>query len=75
MTWLVAVASLLATWLNVRGHVTCFWIWTATNAIWACTCFRHGLPAQGCLHLVYLVLALWGTRRWRNRVTAASPAS
>ena len=64
MTWLVAAASLLATWLNVRGHAGCFWIWILTNAVWSANCFRHGLPAQGCLHLVYFGLAVWGIRRW-----------
>ena len=67
MTWMVAVASLIGTWLNVRGHVACFWIWSGTNVIWATTCFTHDLPAQGCLHLIYLVLAVWGIGRWSAR--------
>jgi nicotinamide mononucleotide transporter len=71
MTWLVAIASLLGTWLNVRRHVGCFWIWSATNAVWSTTCFRHGLSAQGWLHLVYLGLAIWGIRRWSRHAPSA----
>jgi len=74
VTWIVAAASLFATWLNVRGHVECFWIWTFSNAVWAGICFAHDLPAQGCLHVVYLGLAVWGLQRWRDNSPAAAAA-
>lgn len=72
MTWLVAAASLLATWLNVRGQVASFWIWTATNATRAAVDFAHDLAAQACLHLVYVGLAVWGIRRWSRCPPAAA---
>ena len=75
MTWLVAGASLLATWLNIRGRVACFWIWTGTNGAWAVADWRHGLPAQACLHGVYLGLAVWGLRRWSRHPPAVARGS
>ena len=53
MTWLVAGASLVATWLNIRKTRACFLIWLGTNITWAIYDFAHGLPAQGCLMLAY----------------------
>ena len=67
MTWLVASASLFATWLNIRRIRACFAIWFATNVTWAGYDFTHGLPAQGCLMLTYAGLAVWGWRAWRPR--------
>jgi len=64
MTWLVAVASLTATWLNIRRIRICFAIWFGTNVTWAFYDFAHDLPAQGCLMLVYAGLAVWGWFAW-----------
>ena len=65
MTWLVAGASLFATWLNIRRVRACFGIWLCTNAAWAFYDFTHGLPAQGCLMLVYAALAVYGWKAWK----------
>ena len=67
MTWLVACASLLATWLNIRRARACFAIWAATNTSWAFYDFAHGLPAQGCLMTAYAGLAVWGFFAWGRR--------
>jgi nicotinamide riboside transporter PnuC len=64
MTWLVASASLFATWLNVRRVRACFAIWFCTNVTWAFYDFTHGLPAQGALMCVYACLAVYGWRAW-----------
>ncbi len=66
MTWLVAGASLLATWLNIRRARACFAIWCCTNLAWAAYDFAHGLPAQGYLMLVYAALAIYGWFAWRQ---------
>ena len=65
MSWVVAAASLVATWLNIRRTRACFAIWGCTNVAWACYDFGHGLPAQGCLMSVYAGLAVWGWFAWR----------
>ena len=67
MSWLVAGASLFATWLNIRRVRACFAIWFATNVTWSAYDFAHGLPAQGCLMLAYAGLAIWGWYAWRPR--------
>jgi hypothetical protein len=41
MTWLVASASLFATWLNIRKIRACFAIWFLTNVTWAGYDFAH----------------------------------
>lgn len=64
MTWLVATASLLATWLNIRRVRACFALWFCTNVTWAAYDFAHDLPAQGCLMIVYAGLAVWGWVAW-----------
>ncbi len=66
MTWLVAGASLFATWLNIRRVRACFAIWCCTNVAWASYDFAHGLPAQGILMAVYAGLAVWGWFAWRS---------
>ncbi len=67
MTWLIAAASLFATWLNIRKMRACFLIWLGTNIAWAIYDFAHGLPAQGSLMVVYAALAAWGWFAWRDR--------
>ncbi len=67
MTWLVAGASLFATWLNIRKVRLCFAIWLVTNLTWAAYDFTHHLPAQGVLMTVYAGLAVWGWFAWRKR--------
>lgn len=65
LQWIVAAASLIATWLNIRKARVCFVIWIFTNAFWAVADWRAGLPAQALLHAVYFGLAVWGVRAWR----------
>ncbi len=67
MTWLVACASLAATWLNIRRVRACFAIWFGTNVTWAAYDFAHGLPAQGALMCVYAMLAVYGFAAWGKR--------
>ena len=71
MTWLVAAASLTATWLNIRRVRACFAIWFCTNVAWAGYDFAHGLPAQGALMVVYAGLAVWGWIAWGRRRSEA----
>jgi hypothetical protein len=67
MTWLVACASLTATWLNIRKLRVSFAIWFCTNAAWAGYDFAHGLPAQGALMFAYAILAVYGFVAWGKR--------
>jgi hypothetical protein len=67
VTWLVACASLTATWMNIRKLRVSFAIWFFTNAAWAAYDFSHGLPAQGALMCVYATLAVYGFVHWGRR--------
>ena len=62
--WLVAIAALIAVWLNIRRHVACFWIWAGTNAVWTHADWTHGLHAQAALQAVYFVFSLYGIHAW-----------
>lgn len=62
--WLTSLAALVGVWLNIKKHVACFWLWAATNAVWAYADFRHGLPAQAALQAVYFTLSLYGIWKW-----------
>ena len=68
--WLTSIAALIGVWLNIKKHVACFWIWAATNAIWAYVDFIHGIPAQAALQVVYCALSIYGIRKWSGRKEA-----
>ena len=65
--WFTAFASLLGVWLNIKRNVACFYIWTATNGIWAVADATHGLLPQAALQLAYLALAIYGIVKWSRR--------
>ncbi|MBK9386436.1 MAG: nicotinamide mononucleotide transporter [Planctomycetes bacterium] len=68
LLWIVSAASLLATWLNIRGVRACFAIWAITNAVWASIDYVVGIYPQAALHAVYCALALYGFHHWGKRV-------
>lgn len=65
MTWLLACASLWATWLNVNKRRACFAIWFVTNAAWCLVDVLHGVYARAPLDAIYCGLAAWGWWSWR----------
>ena len=67
LLWLVALASLLGVWLNIQKHVACFWIWSATNAVWVYADLSHGIYPQAALQAVYFGLAVYGVHQWSRR--------
>lgn len=62
--WIVSAASLLATWLNVHRHASCFAIWIVTNASWAIVDALHHAWPRFALDIAYLALAAHGMVRW-----------
>ncbi len=66
LLWITAAASLLGVWLNIHRHVACFWIWSATNAVWAFADVTHGLLPQAALQVVYFGLSVYGIVKWRS---------
>ena len=50
-TWLLAVVSLVGTYLNIKKQKACFIIWGVTNALWVLYDFSIGAIAQAALML------------------------
>ncbi|MHC4732186.1 MAG: hypothetical protein ACYS6Z_16580 [Planctomycetota bacterium] len=73
MTWLVAAASLFATWLNIRRVRVCFAIWFVTNVSWCVVDCVYGVWARAPLDAIYAALAVWGWIAWGRRT--GSPSS
>jgi nicotinamide riboside transporter PnuC len=65
-TWLLTGLSLIGVILNIRKLRACFYIWLFTNAAWMIVDFHKGLPAQGCLFAIYVILAIWGIVAWKK---------
>lgn len=67
LTWILAVASLIGTWLNIKKVSICFAIWLVTNASWTIYDFYIGAYAQSALFLSYTILAAYGLYEWRYK--------
>jgi hypothetical protein len=68
-TWLLAVVSLVGTYLNIKKQKACFVIWRFTNALRVLYDFSIGAYAQAALMLCYFVLAVHGFYEWRKGTT------
>ncbi len=66
LLWITVAASLLGVWLNIQRHVACFWIWAASNVVWAFADVTHGLLPQAALQAVYFGLSIYGIVKWRK---------
>jgi nicotinamide riboside transporter PnuC len=64
--WLITLAALVATVLNIRRRRECFAVWVVTNTAWMVIDMQAGLPAQACLFAIYAVLAIWGLFAWAD---------
>ena len=62
--WMTSIASLIGVWLNIKKHVACFYIWTATNAIWAYVDLKHEIYPQAALQSIYFLMAIYGVCIW-----------
>ncbi len=65
-TWLLAVVSLVGTYLNIKKQKICFVIWGFTNALWVLYDASIGAIAQAALMFSYFVLAVHGFYEWRK---------
>lgn len=64
MLWLLTILSIIGVILNLKKKRSGFLFWIATNGAWAIVNFAKGIPEQGVLFTVYLVLAIWGYLEW-----------
>jgi nicotinamide riboside transporter PnuC len=70
LDYLLFIVTLVSIWgvvLNIYKDDRCFIIWIFSNSIWLIVDFWKGIPAQGCLFTVYVLLAIWGFTRWKKR--------
>jgi hypothetical protein len=65
-TWLLAIVSLVGTYLNIKKQKVCFVIWGVTNALWVLYDTSIGAYAQAALMLSYFVLAVHGFYEWKK---------
>jgi nicotinamide mononucleotide transporter len=60
--------SLLATWLQARGRIECWWTWIGVDLVSIPLYFSRGLPLTALLYVLFLALCLGGVRSWRRRM-------
>ena len=65
-TWLLALASLIATIANIHKRRWCFAVWICTNLSWAVYDASIHEYSQSALFACYAVLAAWGIVKWRK---------
>lgn len=66
ITWIVMVAALVGTWINIKQDHRCFYIWSVTNTFFCIYNASHEQYAQAFLFAVYFVLAVVGIVKWRK---------
>ena len=66
LTLFLVIASLIATYLNIKKKRVCFKIWLVTNTLWASYDFWIGAFWQGWLFVTYVGLAIYGIWSWRK---------
>jgi len=64
LIWILTAISLIGVWLNIRKNPWCFVLWIGTNGSWAAIDFYNGLPEQGVMFVVYLILSIYGLVKW-----------
>lgn len=73
--WTLVAASLVGVVLNIRKRRECFYVWTATNALWCAVDAWHGIWSQSILQGLYCGLAVWGLIEWKaKQLTAPVPS-
>ena len=75
LTWLLTGLSLIGVVLNIHKRQECFYIWAVTNTCWMLIDFKKGIPAQGVLFMVYVILAIYGIIMWKKKPNAKSKIS
>ena len=67
MDWIeptAAVFGLLAVWLNVRRHIACWPTGLVQVSLYLWVFYQAKLYSDFLLHMVYVVLQLWGWYHW-----------
>ena len=62
----ILVMSLAAFWLSARKHLENWMVWFVVDVISVAVYFAQGLSLYALLYLIYLGMAVWGFRTWRE---------
>lgn len=65
-TWAATIIALIGTVLNCKQIRVCFYLWTATNAMWFAWDRHSGLWSRCVLDAVQFGLAIWGIFEWKK---------
>lgn len=63
-TWIITAVSLTGTVLNVKKHISCFYLWAFGNIAWLAFDLWSGLFSRAVLDAVQLAFAVWGIVEW-----------
>jgi hypothetical protein len=66
LMWLVTIASIVGTVLNIQKKPVCFWIWLITNTLWTVYDIWIRNYSQAGLSAIYVGLAVWGILTWKK---------
>lgn len=69
---LTTVLSLIAQWLLNRKRIDNWWAWIAADVLYVGLYVRRGLHLTALLYAVFILLCVWGLRRWRRSRTHAA---
>lgn len=64
--WVLTIASITATILNIKKYWVAFPMWIVTNSSWAVYNFHNRIYSASAMFTVYAMLAIWGTFEWRD---------
>uniref|UniRef100_A0A6M3KDC5 Putative nicotinamide mononucleotide transporter n=1 Tax=viral metagenome TaxID=1070528 RepID=A0A6M3KDC5_9ZZZZ len=67
ISWIAAILSLSATYLNIKKRKSCFVVWTLTAIalVFVNICYTHDY-AQATLFTGYAIFDIWGWFKWRR---------
>jgi hypothetical protein len=67
INWVLAIVSLIATWLNVKKLILCFYIWLVTNFVYVVLdIFIYKNVPRALLTFIQFILCFEGIREWRK---------
>jgi hypothetical protein len=62
--WIITGLALIGVVLNIKKDKKCFYIWSATNALFAFETFVYGAWNMTILFSIYFILAIVGIMQW-----------
>lgn len=64
--------SLIGIWALARKYLEQWFVWIAVDIVTSVLYFYKDIPFKASLYALYVVIAIFGYRKWRRMMTAAS---